>query len=142
MALPKIKPEKPLFEHFPKVFKKKGRVGAFEDLRDTLLANWETMMSKGMNAYSVIKLVIETDRHAMFAEVQQDKKRQQFDQNVWAEFQDYLHGGVGSDEQVQPGSQPEGAPALVDRATLDTLTSEYEEKFDEEGADSDGEEEN
>lgn len=120
MALPRIQPDKPIFEAFPKVFKKKGRVQGFEDLRDTLLANWETMMNKGMNAYSIIKLVIETDRHAMFAEVQADKRKAQFDQKVWEEFQDYLQGGVApADDQVKADAETTQLAELSREGGLD-----------------------
>ena len=131
MALPKISPDKPIFEAFPKVFKKKGRVQGFEDLRDTLLANWEMMMNKGMNAYSIIKLVIETDRHAMFAEVQADKRKAQFDNKVWEEFQDYLQGGVApADDQVKADAETQ---------RLAAISQEYEGDQGNEEEDEDGE---
>ena len=129
MALPRIQPDKPIFEAFPKVFKKKGRVQGFEDLRDTLLANWETMMNKGMNAYSIIKLVIETDRHAMFAEVQADKRKAQFDQKVWEEFQDYLQGGVApADDQVKADVETKQLAELSREGGLDEEETDGDEE--------------
>lgn len=134
MSLPKIPKEAGIFEKFPGIFAGEGRVKGFEKLRDELLSNWEVMMNKGMNAYSVIKLVIETDRHAMFAEVQADKKAAQYSQKVWEEFQGYLQGGVGSDEQVAADTGLIGS-----HDQLADIAAEYDQELKEEGDDEDGE---
>lgn len=81
----------------PAIIGDKGRVAGFEHLRDRLLSDWETFIARGVNAYSALKLVIEMDRHAMFAEVQARKQQGQFDQQLYADFQDYLHGEPNAD---------------------------------------------
>ncbi len=82
-----------LFEKIPKLIKRKGRVAGFERLRDMALEDWETLSAK-MNPYSALKLAIEFDRHAMFAEVAQEKNKGAFDRDLWEKFQTYLQGGV------------------------------------------------
>lgn len=78
-------------EDIPAVIETRGRVKGFEAIRDKLLIDWENFIGRGMSPYAVLKLVIEMDRHAMFAENQKSKK-DELDQKAYAEFQDYLHG--------------------------------------------------
>src|SRR5687767_15000966 len=91
------KPEAPeairMFKNIPKIIKKKGRVAGFERMRDMALGEWEVLAAK-MNPYSALKLAIELDRHAMFAEVAAEKQKGSFDRQLWDNFQDYLHGKV------------------------------------------------
>ena len=78
----------------PGVIAKSGRVAGYEHLRDRLLADWEQFIARGVNPYSALKLVIEMDRHAMFADVQAEKKRGHFHEKMWEDFQSYLRGEV------------------------------------------------
>lgn len=117
MAKNDLQPLK-IFEKIPKLIAKKGRVAGFEKLRDMALEDWETLSAK-MNPYSALKLCIEFDRHAMFAEVAQEKAKGAFDRDLWDKFQEYLHGNVdvapdmaGSGRMDAPASPatPTGTP--------------------------------
>lgn len=94
-----VKPEAPeairMFRKIPGLIKRKGRVAGFEAMRDMSLGEWEVLSAK-MNPYSALKLAIEFDRHAMFAEVASEKAKGSFDRSLWDSFQDYLHGKVES----------------------------------------------
>jgi hypothetical protein len=94
---------------------RESRIAGFEHLRDRLLTDWEEFISKGVNAYSALKLVIEMDRHALFAQVQADKPKAKHDKDQWQEFQDYLKGKVEvspdayGEMEAEPGAESEEA---------------------------------
>lgn len=118
-----------MFNSIPKLIKRKGRVAGFEKMRDMALADWEVLCGK-MNPYSALKLAIEFDRHAMFAEVAAEKSKGAFDRDLWNQYQDYLHGKIEApiienQEQVYaqrglapdsyiPTAEPEGAEDTED----------------------------
>src|SRR5947209_512981 len=94
------------FGKIPKLIKGKGRAAGFVELRDMLLKDWEGMSAR-MNPYSAFKLILETDRHAMFAEVAAEKQKGTFDRELWDQFRDYLHGSV--EAAPDTGATPEVA---------------------------------
>lgn len=83
------------FAKIPKLIAKKGRVAGFEKLRDMSLEDWEQIAAI-MNPYSALKLAIEFDRHAMFAEVAAERAKGTFDRELWDNFQQYLRGDVAA----------------------------------------------
>lgn len=81
------------FAEIPQIIASKGRVRGFEAIRDRVLTHWESL-SRICNPYSLLKLAIESDRHALFAVVAEEKARGAFDRDLWERYQDYLHGNV------------------------------------------------
>jgi len=82
-----------MFSDVPKVIRKKGRVAGFTHLRDRILDKWEILAAKA-NAYSLLKLAIEADRHAMFAQVAETKAKDSYDTELYRGLSDYLAGKV------------------------------------------------
>lgn len=111
-----------------------GRVKGFERARDTLFSAFE-VFSQAMPAYSVLKLCLEMDRHAMFCEVHAERQRAAADANVWGEYQKYLAGetdvapavGVGAQTSVEA----DGIRVRVDDA--DQLADDTEREMREDG---------
>jgi hypothetical protein len=99
-----------MFEKIPKIIRKKGRVAGFEKLRDMALEDWEQLSAR-MNPYSALKLCIEFDRHAMFAEVAQERAKGAFDRDLWDKFQNYLHGSVESAPGLNDSQETSDAEA-------------------------------
>jgi len=117
-----------MFSEIPDLIREGGRVAGFERLRDMALEDWEVLCAK-MNPYSALKLAIEFDRHAMFAEVASEKNRGQFDRELWANFQDYLHGNV----EVAPVTEPDAMMTKHTPGSLpDSVTNPEEEDEDDE----------
>lgn len=86
----------PLFETIPAKLAE-GRVEGFESLRDTLLANWRSLATEfEIPLPQLLKLVLETDRHALFAALSEEKLGDASQAKIRAhkQFQDYLHGEV------------------------------------------------
>lgn len=74
-----------------------GRVEGFESLRDLLLANWrELAAAYDIPLQALLKLVLETDRHALFAMLSEEKlgDADKSKQRAHKWFQDYLMGEV------------------------------------------------
>lgn len=92
-------PPPKLFAELPSVMQQDGRVAGFEGLRDMLLANWRGLAAEfDIPLQALLKLVLETDRHALFAQVSEEKlgdaDRSKQKKMKW--FQDYLEGEVES----------------------------------------------
>lgn len=81
------------FSKIPEVIRKEGRVKGFEALRDFALDNWE-FLKGNMNPYSAIKLALEADRHALFAEIAEMRKQGKFDVELYHDLSDFLKGKV------------------------------------------------
>lgn len=114
-----------VFADVPEIIAEQGRVKGFEQMRDRTLSNWEVLSSR-LNPYSALKLVIEFDRHAMFAEVAEAKTKGAFNQELWKEYQDYLHGKV----EVVPS--PAGENDLVAPKGSATSGEDFEDDEPEE----------
>jgi len=114
----------------PDVIASGGRVAGFEYLRDRLLRDWEGFIGKGVNAYSALKLVIETDRHAMFAEVQAAKKKGETDAKMWENFQRYLHGEVEAGSADEPPEEEKSKPRRVKTYSPQNELKELKEEYD------------
>lgn len=71
-----------------------GRVAGFEQLRDALLTNWRSLAGMGVPLTQIIKMVLETDRHALFALLSEEKlgDRDTQKQKSLENFQEYLQG--------------------------------------------------
>jgi hypothetical protein len=63
----------------------------FARAAEILLENFETL-TKQIQPYAILKLAIETHKHALFCEVAQDKARTQHDAAAFAAYQAYLAG--------------------------------------------------
>ena len=81
------------FGEIPGLIKDSGRVVGFERMRDITLERWEELSAR-MNPYSVLKLAIESDRHAMFSQLAEEKTKAGFDRSYYDKFQNYLAGNV------------------------------------------------
>ncbi len=89
--------EDKLFESVPATMGRRGRVEGFESLRDLLLTNWQALSSAyGIPLHALLKLVLETDRHALFAMMAEEKLGDSMNTKNKAQrwFQDYLGGDV------------------------------------------------
>jgi hypothetical protein len=94
-----------IFARVPKIIRKRGRVKGFEAIRDLMLSQYETLALR-MNPYNVIKLALESDRHALFAEVAEAKSAGTgVHREMWDQFQSFLSGAVEA-----PGASTESAP--------------------------------
>ena len=80
-----------------------GRVAGFEALRDELLTNWRTLLDF-IPLPALVKLVLETDRHALFSLVAEAKLSDRFDREKWDSFQEYLRGEVSEPPRVDTGA--------------------------------------
>ena len=81
------------FADIPGTIEAEGRVKGFERMRDKIFLDWETL-SQRCNPYSLLKLAIESDRHAMFSQIAEEKAKGTFDKDLWLKYQDYLSGNV------------------------------------------------
>lgn len=128
---PAVAPE-PMLAEVPDVIRDQGRVAGFEHLRDRMLSDWEKFIKAGVNAYSALKLVIEMDRHAMFAEVQAEKKKGEVDQQKWDWYQKYLQGQVDAAplalvDEPDNRSTRTGGQEYNPMGELEQVGREYEE---------------
>lgn len=73
-----------------------GRVAGFEQLRDALLTNWRSLASMGLPLTAIIKMILETDRHALFALLAEEKlgERDASKQKGLENFQEFLKGNT------------------------------------------------
>lgn len=103
------------FAHIPEIIAREGRVKGFEELRDYTLIHWETLKGQ-INPYSAIKLALEADRHALFAEVAELRKQGDKAVELSGELQDYLKGNV----DVAPDATGDRAniPTNVSRSSM------------------------
>lgn len=71
-----------------------GRVAGFEQLRDALLTNWRSLASSGIPLTAIVKMVLETDRHALFALISEEKlgDKDSQKQKIMENYQDFLRG--------------------------------------------------
>lgn len=111
------KKRKGKFARIPKVIEKRGRAKGFEKIRDKLLKDWENLSAMTRSPLAVLKTVIEMDRHAMFAEVQQAKASKYTDEQ-YEKFQKYLEG---DDTGASEDSDKEIAKAVdtIDEMIID-----------------------
>jgi hypothetical protein len=90
-----------------------SRVRGFEQLRDTLLTEWVALSTR-IPLHALLKLVLETDRHALYAMVAESKVDRTEDVDRWSAFQKWLHEGVRLPETsspVEPTEDPDDAAA-------------------------------
>lgn len=73
------------------LFHAEGRPAGWSRMRDVLLGGYEAM-KQDMQAAVILKLAIDCDRQALFAEVAESKDRAGDDQKMYQWFQDYLQG--------------------------------------------------
>lgn len=73
------------------ILRDKGAPEGFRRCRDILFERAEELVDQ-MPLYNVLKLCIDFDRHALFAEVAQDKTRSAHDAEAYAAYQQYLAG--------------------------------------------------
>ena len=102
-----------LFETVPAKMAQHGRVEGFEALRDLLLNNWQTLSgSLGIPLQALLKLVLETDRHALFAMMAEEKLGETASTKNKTQrwFQDYLKGEV--DEAMHPDNKLMELPSM------------------------------
>lgn len=76
-----------------------GRVKGFEQLRDELLTHWR-WLAHYRDPLAIIKTVLETDRHALFAQLSEQKAADKFQLDAWRAFQKYLEGEVSEPPRV------------------------------------------
>ena len=91
------KPVEANFEIVPDVMRRRGRVEGFEALRDLLLEHWQGLAREyNIPLQALLKLVLETDRHALFAALSEEKlgDADQAKQRRWTWYQQYLTGAV------------------------------------------------
>jgi hypothetical protein len=100
--------------------KRRGAAAGWRRGRDICLRDWETLKEEGMNAYAVLKLAIEMDRHALFTEVAADKTRTRVDAQTYEEYQRYLAGEV----DVAPAAGVAIRPTIEVSAGGDTVKAE------------------
>lgn len=115
-----------------RTIQKSGAPAGWRKGRDICLRDWESLKDDGMNAYAVLKLAIEMDRHAMFAEVAADKSRNKYDEAAYAEYQRYLGGetenapaaGVAPSTRGRRVADKLGIAADVDEPAADAAEGE------------------
>lgn len=125
-SLPLLDPPKKRkgkFSRIPKVIERRGRAKGFEKIRDKLLKDWEGMSVLTRNPLAVLKTVIEMDRHAMFAEVQQAKASKYTDEQ-YEKFQKYLEG-----EDNGPGEDRLDKDVAKAVDTIDEMIADHAEEI-------------
>lgn len=121
------------FAHIPDVIREQGRVKGFEELRDYTLLNWDTLKGQ-INPYSAIKLALEADRHALFAEVAELRKQGDKAVELTGELQDYLKGKVdvapdstGERVSITTSVAPSGFYSDIDELVLEHQSANEDE---------------
>jgi len=107
----------PRFETVPGIMQNKGRVEGFESLRDMLLANWRELAAQfEIPLPQLLKLVLETDRHALFAAIAEEKlgDADRTKQKKWEWFQGFLGGDV--DVPLSPDEKLSELPGTAEVA--------------------------
>lgn len=84
----------------PSLIAQEGRIKGFEKLRDLILEHWEEF-GPSTSPFAAIKMALETDRHALFAQVAEGKTKATELDTRWKEYQQYLKGEVD-----MPGQEP------------------------------------
>ena len=106
-SVPAVPVEDPEFERTPGELAERGRVAGFEHLRNELLRHWRVLHREyHIPLAALLKLVLETDRHILFAQLatlklgDADSLRQQ----QWRWFREYLRGEHTSpvSEEIEP----------------------------------------
>lgn len=98
------------FSGVPALIREHGRARGFERLRDIVLENPEMLATIGKdnvpvgNYAAALKLVIELDRHALFARASEAKVQEKAG-DAWSQFQEYLQ----ADEVTEAAKPPKKA---------------------------------
>lgn len=90
-------PSDKLFSEVPATFKAEGRVAGFEAIRDMILSNWRDLVAEfEIPLPTLLKLVLETDRHALFAAISEEKLGDASDAKLgrYKWFQGFLEGEI------------------------------------------------
>ena len=82
-----------LWRAIPDIIRDFGRSHGYQAARDLIFYHWNQLRSN-MPGYSALKLAIEFDRHAMFAEIASERAKGRYDTSLWAQYQMYLSGEV------------------------------------------------
>ena len=82
-----------LWRQIPAIIREFGRSDGFQAARDLIFHHWDKLRAN-MPGYSALKLAIEFDRHAMFAEIATERAKGRYDQTLWGQYQSYLSGEV------------------------------------------------
>jgi hypothetical protein len=101
-----------------------GRAAGFAAVRDELLEKYE-VLKDDIPAAALIKLAIDADRHALFAEMAADKARGRDDVSLYDWFQRYLRGET---DEV-PNYAATGA--LTGQSVAIPLTQDDDEETDD-----------
>lgn len=116
-----VSPATSSFEDVPNIMEAKGRVSGFEAMRDMILSNWRALAAEyEIPLPALLKLVLETDRHALFAAMAEEKMgdADRSKQKKWAWFQEFLEGKV--DVPLSPDEKLSELPGPSGVATLDS----------------------
>lgn len=100
---------------------------AFTRAAEILLERFQDLKAE-MGAAVVLKLALETHKHALFCEVAQDKTRTQHDAAAYDKFQEYLNGTT--DIPVASGLPP---AAVAKQATFDVDSEGQDGQENEQG---------
>lgn len=105
-------PGEPLFESLPERMREDGRVAGFEALRDMLLRDWRSLAAEfEIPLPQLLKLVLDTDRHALFAALSEEKMGDANEAKVKRirAFQDWLQtGNLKSLSEIIPERETKG----------------------------------
>lgn len=82
-----------LWRAIPGIIRDYGRSHGYQAARDLIFHHWNQLRGN-MPGYSALKLAIEFDRHAMFAEVASERAKGRYDTSLWSQYQMYLSGEV------------------------------------------------
>lgn len=86
-----------------RTIREQGRTAGFEAARDKCFEDFE-LLSQRVAPYAVLKLAIEFDKHALYADLVATKERGKEDASAWDAYQRYLSGAV--DVVPMPGVAP------------------------------------
>lgn len=105
----------------------KGRTAGFMELRDLLLTQAGALREDGIHLQSIVKMVLEVDRHAMAAELLALKSSKGEAPPEWNEYQKYLRGEITLEEYLstKPGVK---APQSTDETPNDEQSDGKEQK--------------
>lgn len=83
------------------------------ELRDLLLTQAAQLIQDGISLPSLVKMVLEVDRHAMAAEMMLLKVKAGETPNEWSAYQKYLSGEITLEEYLRnkPGLDVKMRPA-------------------------------